>query len=523
MGLAWVAAAVLLSAVLPCCVASPATHRVSGVRGLTSLWSAPAVYEPITLRYGDSLRFVYRGMAQLDVATVPSEAEFDACNVSRAQTLADSNGTVVAGIGQAVMDLDWVTYIWPSTSTGSFFFTTSRPGRCEGGQKLAVTVIPAVAAFPPVEVRVSPLPGYWTAGPQYSDLIVNVGDTLEFVSNSRHNVALVSAAAYQSCNASQSAVILSWTDLAPQVLSWTVTMPGSYYVVCGQATHCGWGQKFQLTVLPIARAVFPVQATSSNYWTTGRYPDLYLSLNDSLIFRYTAQRSNVVLLRRLVDLEMCNVSNPLMELSSSDGTALDPYGSASVTGTVVQYNWTLTTPGVFYVSCSLNNHCLTGKRFRVIVRPTATPPRPPVSVDVQADPVFWTNNLPYPNVTLSLGQSLQFWSDTLGTHDVSLVLSDTYQNKCAPGALEPKDIATQLFMTTSPGPYIWTPPALGTYYLVCSQGGGGHCASGQRFVVTVVASSPPPLVEVQDSAATSRANGPAVVVCLLSVLAALLA
>jgi len=84
----------------------------------------------------------------------------------------------------------------------------------------------------------------WTVIP-YEDIEAYVGDEIEFIYESHHNVVeFMSQSDYDSCDKE------SYLELAkdgPFTLS--LDEPGERFIACTIMQHCEYGQKFKLTVL----------------------------------------------------------------------------------------------------------------------------------------------------------------------------------------------------------------------------------------------------------------------------------
>ncbi|KAJ3067463.1 hypothetical protein HDU99_003520, partial [Rhizoclosmatium hyalinum] len=95
-----------------------------------------------------------------------------------------------------------------------------------------------------------------------------VGDILVFDLGGNHAVVDVTADQYASCNVdttTQSVLGLTSNGLATAGFSYTLTQPGTYYIVCpvGQGQHCQDNMKFTLTVTAAAAAGGAQQKTGT--------------------------------------------------------------------------------------------------------------------------------------------------------------------------------------------------------------------------------------------------------------------
>ncbi|KAJ3280805.1 hypothetical protein HDU79_011331, partial [Rhizoclosmatium sp. JEL0117] len=95
-----------------------------------------------------------------------------------------------------------------------------------------------------------------------------VGDILAFDLGGNHAVVDVTADQYASCNVdttTQPVLGLTSNGLATPGFSYTLTQPGTYYIVCpvGQGQHCQDSMKFTLTVTAAAAAGGAQQKTGT--------------------------------------------------------------------------------------------------------------------------------------------------------------------------------------------------------------------------------------------------------------------
>ncbi|ORY51517.1 hypothetical protein BCR33DRAFT_762230 [Rhizoclosmatium globosum] len=92
-----------------------------------------------------------------------------------------------------------------------------------------------------------------------------VGDVLAFDLGGNHAVVDVTAAQYDSCSVDPSTpplLGLTSNGLPTPGFSYTLTTPGTYYIVCpvGNGNHCKAGMKFALTV---SAGTAPAQTTAA--------------------------------------------------------------------------------------------------------------------------------------------------------------------------------------------------------------------------------------------------------------------
>ncbi|XP_048134246.1 cucumber peeling cupredoxin-like [Rhodamnia argentea] len=112
----------------------------------------------------------------------------------------------------------------------------------------------------------------WAAGKAFTG-----GDTLRFIWNGRHNVAVVNREEYDSCTK------VSSVSQGGETFNYTLPADanGLYYFICTVDSHCENGQKLAITVVSPTPAESPNSSGSSSS-AVGALPVLVL-LSSSII------------------------------------------------------------------------------------------------------------------------------------------------------------------------------------------------------------------------------------------------
>ncbi|XP_009612880.1 blue copper protein-like [Nicotiana tomentosiformis] len=252
------------------------THVVGDALAWTVPNGGAAAYTTWTSRktfaVGDIL--VFNFTTGLHSVAEVSKAAFDSCNTANPISISTNGPTNIT-----------------LRSAGSHYYLCTLPSHCTLGQKLAINVAgsaspapqPAAArpTTPPTAAPVTapsanpstaPAPSAaapsptvaaqtytvggnmgWnvptTGGPNAYQTWANgksfkVGDTLVFnFVNGRHNVAMVSKAAYDSCNTTST---INTINTGPARI--TLTNSGENYYMCTFPSHCSLGQKLAIKV-----------------------------------------------------------------------------------------------------------------------------------------------------------------------------------------------------------------------------------------------------------------------------------
>ncbi|XP_057485690.1 early nodulin-like protein 2 [Actinidia eriantha] len=221
-----------------------------------------------TFFIGDTLVFNFVKGVQ-DVAEV-SKAAYESCDTTTPITVLTTSPAKIT-----------------LTTAGDHFFTSTYPRHCGLGQKLAISVMgttasptpppppptPAVPAppVPPMTYVVGDDLG-WLVPPggevAYSTWAYNktfiVGDTLVFnFKNGTQDVAVVTKAAYESCDTAAATTVLT---TSPAKIN--LTSPGEHFFTSTYPDHCRLGQKLAINVTGTAMSP-PSTTTGSPAYAPG--------------------------------------------------------------------------------------------------------------------------------------------------------------------------------------------------------------------------------------------------------------
>ncbi|GMI84265.1 hypothetical protein like AT1G45063 [Hibiscus trionum] len=347
--------------------------------------------------------------------------------------------------------------------------------------------------------------------------IFAVGDVLVFnFTTGQHNVAEVTEAAYDACNAANT---LFTVNNGPARI--TLNRTGEHHFICAFPGHCSAGQKLNIEVrsgggtgpAPTPRpSPSPSPSPSGRTYTVGdatgwRVPvgndDFYDDWNDNkifhvgdvLVFNFTTGQHNVAEVTE-ADYEACNTANPISTVST---------GPARIT---------LNRTGEHYFICAIPGHCSAGQKLEVEVRngnrtgiaPTPTPTTPGTpsgTTYTVGDSTGWrvpTGNDDFyddwaDNKEFGIGDVLVF-NFTNGQHNVVEVTEAGYDS-CS---------TTNAISTVSNGPARITLNRTGEHYFIC--GFPGHCAAGQKLNVEVHRTGTAPGVPGTPGATTPGTSGP---------------
>jgi plastocyanin len=241
----------------------------------------------------------------------------------------------------------------------------------------------------------------------------------------------------------------------------------------------------------VVHDVKPIRDTQ-NIWGLMPYPDLEVTSGTKVIFRVPQGFHDVALVSTRVEMDDCDVSKANI-ITRPDGSLQPDFeaegNNVTTEGNFYIFTWTTSAPGTYYFVCTIGSgkHCLAGQKFEIVVVEGNSDETVTV---MGTETPFWTVAVGYPDMTISLGDSLRFVSDNQGYHDVVL-LSDTCgastnYDCCAGNTISNNTEAvlysTEDFSNTSTE-FLWTPEETGTHDVVCSV--GSHCQFGQHFTVTV--------------------------------------
>ncbi|KAK2991913.1 hypothetical protein RJ640_006090 [Escallonia rubra] len=195
-----------------------------------------------------------------------------------------------------------------------------------------------------------------------------VGDVLVFnFTTGRHDVAEVSKAAFDSCNAASP---ISIAKDGPANI--TLTTAGEHHFICTFSQHCGLGQKLAINVsasappprtTPTSHVVgaalgWLVPPGGSSAYATWASTQTFI-VGDILVFNFTTRQHDVAEVTKAA-FDSCNTTSPIS--IATDGPA----------------NITLTTAGEHHFICTFSRHCGLGQKLAINVSsPSSTSPSPP--------------------------------------------------------------------------------------------------------------------------------------------------
>ncbi|KAK2991914.1 hypothetical protein RJ640_006091 [Escallonia rubra] len=194
-----------------------------------------------------------------------------------------------------------------------------------------------------------------------------VGDVLVFnFTTGQHDVAEVSKAAFDSCNATSP---ISMVTNGPANI--TLTAAGEHHFICTFSRHCGLGQKLAINVsasappprtTPTSHVVgdalgWLVPPGGSAAYATWASTQTFI-VGDILVFNFTTGQHDVAEVTKAA-FDSCNTTSPISMIT--DGPA----------------NITLTTAGEHHFICTFSRHCGLGQKLAINVSsPSSTSPSP---------------------------------------------------------------------------------------------------------------------------------------------------
>jgi len=257
----------------------------------------------------------------------------------------------------------------------------------------------------------------WTVGfgVSYSDININMGETLNFASYSGHDVVLVhvpqTGTPWDQCGqngitAGAFTPVLLPSDFGISTTNKHFTPPtcGEFFLACSVSAHCMFGQRVKVTVTSVdgssctspcvgaacvtdASKVTKVGAilhdvrpvADSKWWGTGPYDALEVEVGDTVVFRTGSGFHDVATVPSASAFADCDMTDhavvadwtygaasPSSTCNSSSACCV--LSSCAVSGMYVTYTFTAHSRGDQFFVCSIGNHCKAGQKLRVYVK-----------------------------------------------------------------------------------------------------------------------------------------------------------
>ncbi|GFY99728.1 hypothetical protein Acr_13g0011280 [Actinidia rufa] len=298
-----------------------------------------------------------------DVAEV-SKAAFESCDTTTTITVLTTSPAKIT-----------------LTTAGDHFFTSTYPRTAAWAKNLPSVLWeqPASPAPPP------PPPTPAVPAPPVPPMTYIVGDDLGWLvppgvfnfKNGTQDVAVVTKAAYQSCDTATATTVLT---TSPAKI--TLTAPGEHFFTSTYPRHCSLGQKLAISVVGTAASPAPPPPPPTPAVPAPPVPPMTYIVGDDLGWlvppggeiAYSTWAYNKTFI--VGDTLVFNFKNGTQDVAVVTKAAYESCYTATATTvlTTSPAKITLTVPGEHFFTSTYRDHCRLGQKLAINVTGTATPP-----------------------------------------------------------------------------------------------------------------------------------------------------